>query len=107
MRKLHMWAAAAVLGAVVAVLAFAAPRAGQAGPADKDKPAAKDKPKEKPTTLQGRIAADTKLSEEDVDKVLAALGPAIRDDRGSRRQSGTAGPRRLPRRSDSRTTATS
>ncbi|HVS37734.1 MAG TPA: HU family DNA-binding protein [Gemmataceae bacterium] len=52
-------------------------------PADKDKAAAKDKekPKAPPTsTLQGRIAAQTKLSEDDVNKVLKALGPALRDD---------------------------
>jgi nucleoid DNA-binding protein len=72
MRKLHAWAATAVLGAVVAVLAFAAP-------AFSDKPAAKDNAKDKPTTLNGRIAADSKVSEGDVAKVLAALGPAVRD----------------------------
>ncbi len=57
--------------------------AGQAGPADKakepkiisQKPAAK----EQPATLSGRVAAQTKLKEEDVAKVLEALGPAVRD----------------------------
>ncbi len=88
MRKLHGWAAAGVLTAVVAGLAFAEPVPPPDKPADKDKPAAKDKekPKERPTTIPGRIAAETKLKEEDVVKVLTALGPAVRDDlaRGGR-----------------------
>ena len=71
MRNVHKWTAAAVLGAVVAVLALASPAFSDKQPAAKDK--------EKPTTLKGRIAADTKLSEDEVAKVLAALGPAIRD----------------------------
>ena len=63
-------------------------------PADKDKgpviisdqPANKDKDKdkaakekEKPTTLKGRIAAETKLAEADVAKMLDALGPMVAD----------------------------
>ncbi len=68
MRTLHSWAAVAGLGALAALLAFT-------GQALSEKPAAKDKP----TTLQGRIAADSKLAEADVAKMLAALGPAIRD----------------------------
>ena len=71
MRKLHHWVAPALFGAVVAVLAFASP-------AFSDKPAAKEK-KDKPTTLAGRVAADSKVSEEEVAKVLAVLGPAVRD----------------------------
>lgn len=68
MCTLHSWAAVAGLGALAALLAFT-------GQALSEKPAAKDKP----TTLQGRIAADSKLAEADVAKMLAALGPAIRD----------------------------
>jgi len=84
MRKLHGWAAAGVLAAAVGGMTFAAP---ENPPADKpapkeptivsDKPAAKDK--DKPITIPARVAAETKLTEEQVNKVLAALGPAVRD----------------------------
>ena len=90
MRKQLGWAVGGVLTAVVAGLAFAAPMnpPDKPNPADKDKPAAapdkpaekaKDKPKEKPTTLKGRIAAEAKLSEDDVAKMLTAVGPVVRD----------------------------
>jgi nucleoid DNA-binding protein len=70
MRKLNKWAAVGVLGAVAGVLAFASP-------ALSEKLAAKDK--EKAATITGRISLQTKLSEEDVAKVIEALGPAVRE----------------------------
>ena len=55
MRKLHGWAAAGILTAVVAGLAFAEPAAPPGKPADKNKPAVKDKekPRERPITIPG------------------------------------------------------
>jgi nucleoid DNA-binding protein len=70
MRKLHKWVAVGVFGAVAGVLAFASP-------ALSEKLTAKDK--EKAATITGRISLETKVSEEDVAKVIEALGPAIRE----------------------------
>jgi nucleoid DNA-binding protein len=70
MRKLNKWAVVAVLGAAAGLLAFAAP-------ALSEKPAAKDK--QKAATIPGRISSQTKVAEEDVLKVIDALGPAVRE----------------------------
>src|SRR5712692_6963234 len=43
------------------------------------KPALSQRPADPPQTLKGRIVTATKLPEADVQKVLTALGPAIRD----------------------------
>jgi nucleoid DNA-binding protein len=88
MRKAHVWALAALVGGLVLGLA---PRAlsqktqvvvpgGGAPPA----PAAA--PAKAPDTLKGQIAAASKLKEEDVEKVLAALGPAVADQLAKGRQ---------------------
>jgi nucleoid DNA-binding protein len=60
---------AALATALGLVLAFASP-------AFSDKAAPKGKEKE---SLKSKVAASSKLAEEDVAKVLDALGPAIRD----------------------------
>lgn len=99
MRKLHGWAAAAVLAAV-AGMSGAAPdkpapppdkpsATADKPPAPPDKPEPKEptivheqpaaKDKDKPATIPARVAAETKLTEEEVKKVLKALGPAVRD----------------------------
>ena len=63
--------------------------AGQAGPGRQGQAGreGQGQTKERSTTLQGRIAAETKLAEDDVDKVLAALGPALREDWPAARRS--------------------
>jgi nucleoid DNA-binding protein len=43
------------------------------------RPALSQRPAEPPQTLKGRIATAAKLPEADVQKMLTALGPAIRD----------------------------
>jgi nucleoid DNA-binding protein len=43
------------------------------------RPALSQKPPEAPKTLKGRIVSATKLQDADVQKMLTALGPAIRD----------------------------
>ena len=70
MRKLNKWAVGGVLGATAAMLAFASP-------ALSEKLTAKDK--QKAATISGRISLQTKVPEEDVVKVLEALGPAVRE----------------------------
>ena len=70
MHKRNKWAAVGVLGVVAGVLTFASP-------ALSEKLIAKDK--QKATTIAGRISLETKLSEEDVGKVIKALGPAVRE----------------------------
>jgi nucleoid DNA-binding protein len=70
MRKLNKWAVVGVLGAAVGVLAFASP-------ALSEKLTAKDK--QKAATITGRISLQTKVPEEDVAKVIEALGPAVRE----------------------------
>lgn len=70
MRKLHKWAAVGVLAAVAGVLAFTSP-------ALSEKPSVKEK--EKAATIPGRISLKTKVDEEDVVKVLDALGPVVRE----------------------------
>lgn len=67
MRNLHRGAA---VGVLAAVLAFAAPGLSEKSAAGE---------KDKPTSFTGRIAADAKVPEEEVARVLAALGPAVRD----------------------------
>jgi nucleoid DNA-binding protein len=58
------------LGAAAVLLAFASPVLSE-------KPTAKDK--QKAATIPGRISLQTKVPEEDVAKVIEALGPAIRE----------------------------
>jgi nucleoid DNA-binding protein len=70
MRKLNKWAVIGVLGAAAGLLAFASP-------ALSEKLTAKDK--QKAVTIPGRISLQTKVPEEDVAKVIEALGPAIRE----------------------------
>ncbi len=70
MRKLNKWAAVGMLGATAGLLAFVSP-------ALSEKLAAKDK--QKAATIPGRISLQTKVPEEDVVKVIEALGPAIRE----------------------------
>jgi nucleoid DNA-binding protein len=65
MRKRHGWALAA-LAASLGVVVFASA-------------AFSDNKSKKSETLKGRVAASSKVSEEDVAKVFEALGPAIRD----------------------------
>jgi nucleoid DNA-binding protein len=60
---------AAQAAAVILGPAFAEPVVVKSGGKDKDKG----------TTLKGRVAAASKVSEENVAKVLEALGPAVRD----------------------------
>jgi len=65
MRKRHEWALAA-LAASLGVVVFASS-------------AFSDNKAKKELTLKGAVAASSKVSEENVAKVLEALGPAIRD----------------------------
>jgi nucleoid DNA-binding protein len=65
MRKRHGWALAA-LAASLGVVVFASS-------------AFSDNKSKKEQTLKGSVAASSKVSEENVAKVLEALGPAIRD----------------------------
>jgi nucleoid DNA-binding protein len=67
MRKLHRGAA---VGVLAAVLAFTAPGLSEKSAAGE---------KDKPASFTGRIAADAKVPEEEVARVLTALGPAVRD----------------------------
>lgn len=76
MSKRHGWALAALLGGLGLTLALNAPVHSQKAPEIKS-----GSPKQKaPDTLQGRVAQASKLSEDDVNKVLKALGPAVRDE---------------------------
>jgi nucleoid DNA-binding protein len=74
MCKRHWWALGALLGTLGLGLALN-PSAGAQAPRD----AAKEPAKDKEVTLKGQIAAASKLGEDDVEKMLKALGPAIRD----------------------------
>src|SRR5262245_3194330 len=74
MRTAHGGALGALLGTFV-VLGLAAPALSQRPP-QTARPAV---PRRNPLTLAGSIAAATKVSEQDVEKVLQALGPAVRD----------------------------
>jgi nucleoid DNA-binding protein len=65
MRKAHGWA----LGALVGTLGLVAAAAAQQAPRPGDK--------KQPATFQGRMLAATKLPEKDLQKFLAALGPAV------------------------------
>jgi nucleoid DNA-binding protein len=74
MRKMHRWAAAGVLAALVAGLAFAAPMttADKPAAADKDKPAATDKDKPVPTDKDKPASTDKdKPAPTDKDKPAA------------------------------------
>jgi len=70
MRKLNKWAVVGLLAAAAGLLAFASP-------ALSEKLTAKEK--QKAATITGRISLKTKVSEEDVVKVIEALGPAVRE----------------------------
>lgn len=76
MRKAHWGGVAALIGALGLLLAGSgsvhSQRLGQTTV--------------RPATLKGKIVAATKLSEEDVGKVLDALGPAVRDLLGAGQQ---------------------
>ncbi len=61
-----------LLSGLALVLVF-----GLAAPGHSQKPAAKDKKNE---TLAQRLARESNLKEEDINKVLKALGPAVRDE---------------------------
>jgi nucleoid DNA-binding protein len=67
MRKRHGWALAALAAVLILGPAFAEPVVVQSGGKDKE------------ATLKGRVAAASKVSAENVAKVLEALGPAVRD----------------------------
>ncbi len=68
MRKAHRWGLAALVGTLGLVVAATAQQAGPQRPADR---------RQQPTTFQGRMLALSRLPEKDLQKFLAALGPAI------------------------------
>src|ERR671932_802480 len=69
------WGALGALLGTLVVLGLASPALSQRPP----QTIPPTVPGRTPLTLAGSIAAATKVSEQDVDKVLQALGPAVRD----------------------------
>jgi nucleoid DNA-binding protein len=81
MRKPHWLALVALLGTLGLLLGVAEPARSQKakeipGVAEPVRP---QRAKEVPQTITSRIAKETKLPEKDVQKMLTALGPAIRE----------------------------
>jgi nucleoid DNA-binding protein len=81
MRKLQWGVLVALVGTLGLVLGLAAPaRSQRPQPGKPGQPARPNQPKEKEKeTLKGRLARVTRLPEQDVTKLLAELGPAVRD----------------------------
>jgi nucleoid DNA-binding protein len=80
MQKLRWAARAALFGTLGLFLCLAAPaQTIKVDPGVATNPKVKAENKQTSDTLAGRIAAGTKLKEEDVTKVIAALGPIVRD----------------------------
>jgi nucleoid DNA-binding protein len=82
MRQLQWGALGALVGTLGLVLGLASPARSQrpqpGQPAQPARPNQPTQPKEK-ETLKGSLLKSTQLPERHVDKLLAALGPAIRD----------------------------
>ncbi len=70
MRKAHRWGLAALVGTLGLVMAATAQQVGQG-------PVRRPADKKQPATFQGRMLAATKLPEQDLQKFLTALGPAV------------------------------
>jgi nucleoid DNA-binding protein len=70
MRKAHRWGLAALVGTLGLVVAATAQQVQQG-------PGQRPADRKQPATFQGRLLSATKLPEKDLQKFLAALGPAV------------------------------